>query len=96
VTNAEKLCLQCCNFVQCFAFVNYLTCQAKFDTSLSRWHDNGIILKPLNLISRRPEISLGASFTSFHYLNRFLMKGVLNISDINMAAERDLSMYTNL
>jgi hypothetical protein len=38
-----------------------------------------------------PEISC-ASFASFHCLNFFLIRGVLNISDTNMAAKERLDV----
>jgi len=41
-TNAEQLCAEFCNFVQCHAFVNYLLVNVKFNATVFNWYDNGI------------------------------------------------------
>jgi hypothetical protein len=41
----EPLCVEFCNFVQCHTFANYLSV-IKFDTTLFKWHDHSVILKP--------------------------------------------------
>jgi hypothetical protein len=46
MTNAELLCEECYNFLQCHIFVTSYLVIDKFDTTVFSWYDNGIILKP--------------------------------------------------